>query len=71
MAVSYIFLAGLGFILVMTGGGLITRIIKNKLNPDIFNKENETFPQEERLLKNEYTINLPAQYNLKGKLRKS
>ena len=55
----------------MTGGGLLTRIIKNKLNPDVFNKENETFPQEERLLKNEYSINLPARYNLKGKIRKS
>ena len=71
MTVSYIFLTGLGFIMIMTGGGLLTRIIKNKLNPDVFNKENETFPQEERLLKNEYSINLPARYNLKGKIRKS
>ncbi len=29
------------------------------------------FPQEERLLENEYSINLPAQYNLKSKWRKS
>lgn len=34
-------------------------------------KLNETFPQEERLLENEFSINLPAQYNLKGKIRKS
>lgn len=71
MAASYILLTGLGFIMIMTGGGLLTRIIKNKLNPDVFNKENETFPQEERLLKNEYSINLPARYRLKGKMRKS
>ncbi|MEO5997616.1 MAG: YWFCY domain-containing protein [Chitinophagaceae bacterium] len=71
MAVSYMFLTGIGFILVITGGGLITRIIKSKLNPNVFNKENETFPQEERLLKNEFSINLPARYNLKGKMRKS
>ncbi|PTT11064.1 conjugal transfer protein TraG, partial [Flavobacterium sp. HMWF030] len=45
---------------------------QRKLNhKDIFNKENETFPQEERLLENEYSINLPAQYFLKDKLRKS
>jgi hypothetical protein len=29
------------------------------------------FPQEERRIVNEYSINLPALYNLKGKLRKS
>jgi hypothetical protein len=29
------------------------------------------FPQEERLLQNEYSINLPAQYNRKGKMRRS
>ena len=33
----------------------------------MFNTENQTFPQEERLLKNEYSINLPAIYYLKGK----
>ncbi len=36
---------------------------------DIFNLENETFPQEERLLENEFSVNLPAKYNLKGKVR--
>lgn len=41
------------------------------MQSDIFNTENETFPQEERLLENEYSVNLPAVYNLKGKLRKS
>jgi hypothetical protein len=71
MAISYIAITGLGFILVLTGGGLLTRIITNKLKPDIFNKQNETFPQEERLLQNEYSINLPARYNLKGRSRKS
>ncbi len=32
---------------------------------------NETFPQEERLLENEYSINLPAKYKLKDKVRDS
>jgi hypothetical protein len=70
-AMGYMAITGLGFILILTGGGLITRILKNKLKPDIFNKTNETFPQEERLLQNEYSINLPAEYYLKGKIRKS
>ncbi len=61
----------LGFILILAGGNLLSRLIKLKLSKDIFNQLNETFPQEERLLENEYSINLPAQYNLKGKVRKS
>jgi hypothetical protein len=61
-----------GFILVLTGGTLLSRVIHLKLNnKDVFNKEAETFPQEERLLQNEYSINLPARYNLKGKWRRS
>lgn len=60
-----------GFLLILSGGTLLSRLIKLKLSKDIFNQLNETFPQEERLLENEYSINLPALYNLKGKLRKS
>jgi hypothetical protein len=71
ITVIYICITLLGFIFILTGGGLITRIIKNRLNTDVFNKSNETFPQEERLLTNEYSVNLPAQYNLKGRVRKS
>jgi hypothetical protein len=71
LATTYISITGIGFILILTGGGMLTRIIKNKLKPDVFNKHNETFPQEERLIKNEYSINLPAKYNLKGRIRKS
>lgn len=72
VALLYMAITISGFILVLTGGTLLSRIIRQKLNDkDIFNKENETFPQEERLLQNEYSINLPATYYLKGKLRKS
>ena len=50
----------------------MSRVIQTKFNSkDIFNKENETFPQEERLLQNEFSINLPAKYHLKNKVRKS
>jgi len=70
-AIAYLSITGLGYILALTGGSLLSRIIKNKLKPEVFNKHNETFPQEERLLENEYSINIPAQYNLKGKIRNS
>ena len=71
IAVSYMGLTGLGYLLVLTGGGRLSRLLKSVLNSDIFNTDNESFPQEERLLENEYSINLPAKYNLKGKLRDS
>lgn len=72
VSLMYMSVTSVGFLLVLSGGTLLSRIIKNNLGGgDIFNKDNETFPQEERLLKNEFSINLPAQYNLKGKLRKS
>jgi hypothetical protein len=70
-AIGYISITATGYLLFLSGGTLFSRIIKQKLSTDVFNKVNETFPQEERLLKNEYSINLPARYNLRGKTRKS
>lgn len=71
-AIVYMIITTAGYLLVLSGGTLLSRIIKNRLNhKDIFNKENETFPQEERLLENEYSINLPARYHLKDKVRNS
>jgi len=72
LAVLYIGITSIGFLLTLSGGTLLSRIISNRLNnKDIFNRENETFPQEERLLENEYSINLPARYQLKDKMRNS
>ncbi|MDB5141414.1 MAG: conjugal transfer protein TraG, partial [Mucilaginibacter sp.] len=70
-AVVYLSITCLGYVLVLTGGTLISRLLKLKFKPDVFNKANETFPQEERFLENEYSVNLPAQYWLKGKIRQS
>lgn len=70
--IFYMLVTSIGFLLILTGGTLLSRIIKNRLGRgDIFNKRNETFPQEERLLENEYSINLPAVYHLKDKVRQS
>ena len=71
IAMLYIGITAIGYLLILTGGGLLTRLIKDGLKKDIFNSENETFPQEERLLENEYSINLPAKYRLKNKIRDS
>ena len=53
---------------ILTFGTLLSRLIQNSLSADIFNKLNETFPQEERLLENEYSINLPTRYYLGNRL---
>ncbi|RYZ51951.1 MAG: conjugal transfer protein TraG, partial [Sphingobacteriales bacterium] len=70
IAVCYIGITCLGYLLILTGGGQLSRLLKDKFDTDIFNEENQTFPQEERLLENEYSINLPARYRL-GKVVRS
>jgi len=67
----YILITGTGYLTVMSGGTMLSRIITDRLVGDIFNKDQETFPQEERLLENEFSINLPARYQLKDKVRNS
>jgi hypothetical protein len=71
VAVLYMTVTSLGFLLVLSGGTMVSRIIRDKLAGDIFNRDQETFPQEERLIENEFSVNLPAEYILKGKKRRS
>lgn len=72
ISLYYMIITSAGFCLVLTGGTLLSRVIHLKMNSkDIFNKENETFPQEQRLLQNEFSINLPARYHLKDKVHNS
>lgn len=67
----YIGVTSSAFLLVLTGGTRLSRFVKSNLGKDIFNTQNESFPQEERLLENEYSINLPALYLLRKRKRKS
>ncbi|WP_449506046.1 YWFCY domain-containing protein [Echinicola marina] len=67
----YASLLAMGYLLVLWGGGRLSRYLKDQGSKGVFNKENETFPQEERKLVNEYSVNLPAKYQLKRKIRKS
>ncbi|HRE67733.1 MAG TPA: conjugal transfer protein MobC [Cyclobacteriaceae bacterium] len=70
-AALYIGLTAVGYLLILAGGTWLSRLITLSFRKDIFNKLNESFPQEERLLENEYSINLPSAYSLKGKRRRS
>ncbi|RZK43402.1 MAG: conjugal transfer protein TraG [Pedobacter sp.] len=71
VAVGYMLVTCAGYLMVLSGGTRLSRIITETLKKDIFNEENETFPQEERLLENEYSINLPVKYRLGKELRDS
>ncbi|MGQ2983127.1 conjugal transfer protein MobC [Flavobacterium sp.] len=67
---SYLLLTAAGYLLMLSWGTKLSRLITRTLDgKDIFNKLNETFPQEERYLENEFSINLPAKYHLKDKVR--
>lgn len=70
-ATFYILTTTTGYLLLMQAGTLATRFMKAANIDDIFNEENETFPQEERLLTNEYSINFKAEYRLRNKTRSS
>ncbi len=71
VSILYVIITSCGYILILTAGTLLSRLLQLKLKNDIFNTLNESFPQEERLIENEFSINLPAAYLLKGKRRKS
>ncbi len=72
MALMYMIVTSAGFLITLSGGVMLSRIIQVKLsNQNVFNSDNETFPQEERRLDNEYSINLPAKYRSKNRIRNS
>lgn len=70
-SVIYMTLVSAGFLLILSGGSKFSRLITARLSSDIFNRDNQSFPQFERLLENEYSINLPAEYRYRGKTRQS
>ena len=68
-AICYIFLVSIGYLFLLKSGTDASRIFRAQKTPDVFNEENETFPQEERLIQNEYSVNFRTEYNLKGSKR--
>ncbi|GAC1595401.1 MAG: conjugal transfer protein MobC [Ginsengibacter sp.] len=71
VAITYMFITAIGFLIVLSSGTMLSRLIKLHSSKDIFNHLNESFPQEERYMLNEYSVNLPAHYWLKEKIKKS
>lgn len=71
VAISYMLTCTISYLLILACAIQLTRFIQLKLKEDVFNTDNETFPQEERLLKNEYSFSFKARYSLKGQIRNS
>ncbi|WP_159517950.1 type IV secretory system conjugative DNA transfer family protein [Sunxiuqinia indica] len=63
---AYMILTFTGFILLNLGFDNISKLINVNLMKDRFNVENESFPQEEVLKENEYSVNLLTLYQHKG-----
>lgn len=59
---TYIMTTAVGYVSLLMGGVWISRRLKNNMMDDRFNNENESFIQETRLLKNEYSVNLPTRF---------
>ena len=59
-----------GVILVHIALDNIPKFTKDGLMKDRFNFENESFEQCEKLIENEYSVNIPMRYYYKGKFRK-
>jgi len=63
----YIFTMAFGYLCLLAGGVWMSRLLKNNMMDDVFNTENESFMQETRLIKNEYSVNLPTRFYYKKK----
>lgn len=67
----YFFFTTAGYLLVLYAGTYLSRIVWRRIEKDTFNRLHESFPQEERLLENPNSLNLPAQYCWEDRLRSS
>ncbi|MCH5685470.1 YWFCY domain-containing protein [Niabella sp. W65] len=66
----YIPTTSAGYIALMVAGAWMSRLLRDNLMDDVFNNENESFQQENRLIENEYSVNLPTKFYYKGKWNK-
>lgn len=59
-----------GFLVLIRAGSDANRIINIRVDKDLFNEENESFPQQEELVSNEYSVNIPTEYYYKSRNRR-
>ncbi|KAA9341190.1 YWFCY domain-containing protein [Larkinella humicola] len=66
----YLTLTVVGLLYLLKGSQGINRLILTRIGKDTFNKENETFPQEERLLTNPHSVNISTEFEYQGRMRR-
>jgi len=71
IAALYMAFCFTGWLLVMAGGMRLSRVMAYSLRKGFFEKKEGGFPQEERLIETDYSINFKAQYQLHGGSRSS
>jgi hypothetical protein len=59
---AYLILSFAGFVILNIGFDNVSKLINVNLMKDRFNMENESFPQEQELKANEYSVNLPTRF---------
>ena len=70
LSIGYLLTTTTGMLYLLKGSQGVNRLLKGGLpGKDKFNRENETFPQEERIMENQYSVNIPTEYHYEG-LRK-
>jgi len=65
----YLLFSFWGFVVLNISFDNISKLINVNLMKDRFNRENESFRQEEELQENEFSVNLKSQYRYKGRER--
>lgn len=66
-AIVYLLLSFFGFVILNIGFDDISKLINVNLMKDRFNWENESFPQEQQVKSNEYSVNLSSKYQYKNR----
>lgn len=62
----YLAMSFAGFVLLNIGFDNVSKLINVNLMKDRFNMENESFPQEQALMDNEFSVNLPTRYRFRN-----
>jgi hypothetical protein len=63
----YLILTFFGFVALNVGFDNVSKLINVNLMKDRFNRENESFPQEQRQVLNEFSVNLATLYQYRNK----
>lgn len=70
LSVLYLSATVSGVLYLLKGTQGISRLLNFTPGSDTFNAENETFPQEERLMENPHSVNIPTEYIYGGRTRR-